>query len=147
MSHIQKRGTIALGVLFIICASIYLLNTYQKNRNSVVIGENKIYVEIADTQLEQQKGLCCREKLDANRGMLFVYEKPGEYKFWMKDTKISLDMYWINTEKKIIHIEKNVQPESYPKSFGPDKRSNYVLETNAGYADKNQIKVGDLVKF
>ncbi len=142
-----RRFYIVTAILFLFCAVSFATTTFQKNGNSVLIGDNKIYVDIAKTQLQQQKGLCCREKLDANRGMLFVYDTPGEYKFWMKDTLIPLDMYWINAEKKIIYIEKNVQPESYPVSFGPNKPAQYVLETNAGYADKRGIKVGDFVTF
>jgi uncharacterized membrane protein (UPF0127 family) len=65
----------------------------------------------------------------------------------MKDTRIPLDMYWINSEKKIIHIEHSVQPDSYPKSYGPKEPSQYVLETNAGFAKANNIQVGDVVQF
>ena len=142
-----RRFQLAISILVIFCIASYTANTFQKNRSSVLIGDNKIYVEIAKTQLQQQKGLCCREKLDVNRGMLFVYDKPGVYKFWMKDTLIPLDMYWINSDKRIIYIKKNVLPETYPQTFGPNEASKYVLETNAGYADKRGIKVGDTVSF
>lgn len=79
--------------------------------------------------------------------MLFVYDEPGDYRFWMKDTKIPLDMFWIDSNKQIVHIERDVQPSSYPKSFGSTKPAKYVLETNAGFADKYKIKNRDNVAF
>ena len=79
--------------------------------------------------------------------MLFVYNKPGDYRFWMKDTKIPLDMFWINSDKQIVHIEKDVQPSSYPESFGSEEPAQYVLETNAGFAKKYQIQNRDIVAF
>lgn len=106
-----------------------------------------VSVEIAKTSQEKQQGLCCRDSLPENRGMLFVYEKPGDYRFWMKDTRIPLDMYWISFEKKIVHIEQNVQPNSFPKHFGSGIKAQYVLETNAGFAKKHNVQVGDTVEF
>lgn len=79
--------------------------------------------------------------------MLFVYDMPGSYAFWMKDTRIPLDIMWLNSEKEIVHIESNVQPASYPKTFVPKMPAQYVLETNAGYAQKYTIKIGDRVEF
>lgn len=118
-----------------------------KNQNILVVKKVSVEIEVARTQLEKEKGLCCRDYLPKDSGMLFVYDKPGNYRFWMRDTRIPLDMYWINSQKKIIHIEKNVQPESYPKSFGPAASSQYILETNAGFASAHSIVVGDSVSF
>lgn len=133
-------------VLYVV--SFFLLHSYHQNNEKLLkINGTKIVIEIATSSQEKQKGLCCRDSLPENQGMLFVYEKPGNYRFWMKDTRIPLDMYWISSEKKIVHIEDNVQPESYKKSFGTDIPSQYVLETNAGFAKKHNIRVGDTVEF
>lgn len=111
------------------------------------IGDSTLRIEIAKTQNQKETGLCCRTGLDENAGMLFVYDKPGIYHFWMKDTKIPLDMYWIDAQKTIIFIEHSVQPESYPKSFGPETSAQYILETNAGYAKTHNITIGETVIF
>ena len=123
--------------------------TLSQNRKSTSLSvKNQVLqVDMAYSAQEQQHGLCCRDSLEPDAGMLFVYDKPGDYRFWMKDTRIPLDMYWVNTEKKIVHIEENVQPESYPKSFGSPKPAQYILETNAGFAKKHNIKVGDKIRF
>lgn len=131
---------VGLSVLFFAIKS-------QNELPSVEIGDVVIPVEIAKSSQEKQKGLCCRDSLPENQGMLFVYEKPGNYRFWMKDTRIPLDMYWISSEKKIVYIEQNVQPSSFPKQFGPDIEAQYVLETNTGFAIKHAIRVGDTVEI
>ncbi|HMS31093.1 MAG TPA: DUF192 domain-containing protein [Candidatus Saccharibacteria bacterium] len=142
------RRLLVGAVAFIVGLSVlFFAIKSQNDLPSVNIGDVVIPVEIATSSQEKQKGLCCRNSLPENQGMLFVYEKPGNYRFWMKDTRIPLDMYWISSEKKIVHIEENVQPESYKKSFGTDVPSQYVLETNAGFAKQHNIRVGDTVEF
>jgi uncharacterized membrane protein (UPF0127 family) len=93
---------------------------------TVRVNDVSISVELAQSSIEKSKGLCCRDWLGEDSGMLFVYDKPGDYRFWMKDTRIPLDMYWINGEKSIVHIEENVQPGSYPKSFSSPKPAQYT---------------------
>lgn len=119
----------------------------QINTSSVEINNRKIDVEIAKTSQKQKLGLCCRDSLAEDKGMLFVYDNSAVRKFWMKDTRIPLDMYWLDEQNKIIYIEHSVQPESYPKSFGSDLPSRYVLETNAGYAKTHGIQVGQTVEL
>ncbi len=114
---------------------------------SLRIAKIVINVKTAKTSQDQRRGLCCRDHLDANAGMLFVYDQPGDYRFWMKDTRIALDMFWISSGKKVVHIEENVRPESYPKSFSSPKPAQYILETNAEFAKKHNIKIGDKVRF
>jgi hypothetical protein len=87
--------------------------------------------------------------LDENSGMIFVFnnEKPV---FWMKDTKIAIDIIWIN-DNKVVGIEKNVQPEQGKKDielkrYPAPTAIDYVLEVNAGFSDRNNIKVGTSVQ-
>ncbi len=126
---------------------IFFATKSQNDVMTVTINKAELVVEIATTSQEKTQGLCCRDSLPQNHGMLFVYEKPGTHQFWMKDTRIPLDMYWIDASKKIIHIEHSVQPETYPQTFGPEALSQYILETNAGFARAHNIRVGDMVEF
>jgi hypothetical protein len=125
---------------------VFFATTLQKN-TIITINTTKISIETATTSQKRARGLCCRSSLPKNSGMLFIYDQPGNYRFWMKDTHIALDMYWIDSKKQIIHIEHNVKPETYPKSFGTEKRAQYILETNAGFAKMHAISVGDRVDF
>lgn len=102
-----------------------------------------IFIDIAEDNISRAKGLSGRKSLKDDQGMLFVFETLGVYKFWMKDMNFPIDIIWFDGNQKIVHIEKNVLPESYPKLFGPDEETKYVLEVTAGFSVKNDLKVGD----
>ncbi len=134
-------GVISVGIL------LFFAILSQNGKETVSINSATVNIEIASSLQEKTKGLCCRDYLDENAGMLFVYSAPGDYRFWMKDTRIPLDMIWISSEKRVVHIEKSLQPSSYPQRFGSSVPSQYILETNAGWADKNNISIGDIAHF
>ena len=121
---------------------------------SIKIAGQNINVELAISLEQQQLGLSGRKGLGDNQGMLFVIDPTGSTyasieRFWMKDMLFSLDMIWIGNDHNVIYIKKNATPESYPNTFGPDSGmiSDYVLEINAGFSDKNNLKVGDKIEF
>ncbi len=114
---------------------------------SLLIGNREINIILVKTPEEREMGLSGRTNLPANTGMLFVFETPRTYGFWMKDMLFSIDMIWLSADKHIIYIEKNVKPETFPKAFSPKDPALYVLEVKAGFSDKNNIKVGDTIKF
>lgn len=100
-----------------------------------------------DTATGRQNGLSHRRPLSSDEGMLFVFEKEGFYGFWMKDMLFSIDIIWIDANLKIVHIENNVSPQTYPKVFRPTSKSLYVLEILAGQSEISNIKIGDSVKI
>lgn len=103
-------------------------------------------IEIADTDFDIQTGLMYRNSMKNNQGMLFVFEDETERYFYMKNTKIPLDLIFIDTNKNIVSFQKNAKPfdESSLPSNVPAK---YVLEINAGLVDTWQISVGDNLNF
>ena len=111
------------------------------------IGQITLNIEVADTDVEKEKGLSGREGLAENEGMLFIFDKEGYYGFWMKDMKFAVDIAWLDKNKKIIYIESDVKPETYPKIFNSPELSLFVLEIPAGFLVKNNIKISDQVAF
>jgi len=117
---------------------------------SVKIAGRAVSVELAITAKQKMQGLSSRLGLKDNAGMLFVFHTVGKYPFWMKDMKFPIDIIWINGELdalEVVYIEKNAKPESFPNIFGGTADSKYVLEVNAGFSEKNSLKVGDKIKF
>lgn len=108
-----------------------------------------VYVEIADEQHEQNQGLMFRENLEWDRGMFFVFEDERMLSFWMKNTLIPLDMLFIDADFRIVDIKENVSPckEDPCPSYPSKKPAKYVLEVNAGFVLKNDIKIDDMVSF
>lgn len=119
--------------------------------NQVKIAGQTLDVELALTVAEQNQGLSGRKELKENEAMLFVFDAPGRYSFWMKDMNFPIDMIWIAEENlgdlRVVYIKKNAEPDSYPNSFGPKKDAQYVLETVSGFSEKHGLKEGDPVEF
>lgn len=119
-----------------------LSSTFVKIRNLT------INVDLAITPDQQEKGLSIKNSLNDSQGMLFPFDKPGDYAFWMKDMKFPIDIIWINPQNKIVHIEKNLQPCIFfllCPSYSPHADSKYVLEVNSNFTTRNNITVGDSV--
>ena len=145
---------IALGAFYRLLGSNQSLVSTRQNAaatiadvSNVVIHGTTYSVELAVNEAERERGLGGRESLAPNTGMLFIFDKPDQYGFWMKDTLVPLDMIWISEDKHIVYIEKNVQPSTYPTIFSPDEDALYVLEVPAGDTDKNLFQVGDQVSI
>mgnify|MGYP000849655004 FL=1 len=103
-------------------------------------------IEIAATEAACTQGLMYRESMAENRGMLFDPKGPSETPFWMKNTYIPLDIIFIDKDKKIMHIAKNNTPFT-EEMIAPNGIYRYVLELNAGQAEKHNLKIGDLVQW
>lgn len=109
----------------------------------VAIGEKRYYLEIADSNVEREKGLGGRESLCEECGMLFVFEKPGRYAFWMKDMRFPLDIIWL-LGNEVVFVAPNVSPD-FSGVIDPSAFADRVIEINAGAA--SELKTGERVKF
>ena len=106
----------------------------------------KFDIEIAEGIEETAQGLMYRNGIKENRGMLFIFPNEDYRGFYMKNTRFSLDIIFINSKKEIIHIHKNAKP--YNLSSIPSKGlAKYVFEIKAGMSNKLGIKKGDKIKY
>ena len=108
-----------------------------------------ITAELAVTTEERQLGLMHRKKIDPDQGMLLVFEQENYYSIWMKNMKIPLDLLFLDGEKRIVHIERNVPPckENPCPSYSSRFPALYVLELKAGSADEHKLKMYDRIEF
>ncbi|HIA91857.1 TPA: DUF192 domain-containing protein [Candidatus Saccharibacteria bacterium] len=114
---------------------------------SFTVGEQTFDLLVADEPHEQITGLSGREGLDDDRAMLFVFDESAQHGIWMKDMLFSIDIVWLNSEKRVVHIESNISPDTYPRIFKPEENSKYVIEFNAGAVAKLGLSAGDTVEF
>lgn len=108
------------------------------------LGNSKITIdlEIADNEYRRQLGLMNRPSMEENQGMLFIFPVEQMQSFWMRNTLISLDMIFVNKNKKIVTIHKNTKilsSQSYPSS----EPAMYVIEVDGGFTDRHHIVTGD----
>lgn len=146
----MKRKTLLVIFLSLIFFSAISLIFYAERKKQVCFKDNCFNVELAKTAEERSRGLMFRESLDSDKGMLFIFDKEGEYPFWMKNTLIPLDIIWINAKEEVVFISDNTQPckEEFPcLSINPGKNAKYVLEVNGGVAEKIGLKIGDKISI
>ena len=110
----------------------------------------ELSAEIPTTQELMGKGLAVKNELKENESMLFVFDKPEKHSFWMKDMKFPIDIIWIHSDGKIVHIEENLEPCPLViicPSYTPNADSQYVLETVAGFTQRHNISLGTNIDF
>ena len=118
----------------------------------VIVGEEVIRVDVADTPSLQSKGLGGRKRLAPNAGMLFVYTEKGRHAFWMRGMYIPIDIIWLDN-RRVVHIERDVPPpppgtpESKLTTYASPSPANLVLELAAGRAKSLGLKLGSQVTF
>lgn len=117
------------------------------NSGQVTVGNNTWQVEIVRTEAEREAGLSNRQTLYHKKGMLFAFEKNTVQTFWMKDMLIPIDMIFFDENWKIVLIESDLQPNTFPKTFGQGVKSKFVLEINAGESQNFGLQVGDQASF
>lgn len=118
------------------------------NRPTASINGHVFLIELAKTEAERERGLSYRPSLPQDQGMLFLFESPGKYSFWMKDMHFALDMIYIKGDT-VMQIFENVPPPDSSKQilpiYTPQSNVDKVLEINAGLSQKYGIKIGDRI--
>jgi hypothetical protein len=169
----KNRKTVIIAVVLIAALGLYLLNPIlfnpktktptisdksitmepQFSREGVLAFTNAakdtirlVDIEIADNDPERSQGMMYRSNMTYDRAMLFVMEYERQQSFWMRNTKMSLDILYVDGNFEIVTIYKHTQPysESPIPSF---KKAKYVVETAAGFCDRFGIEEGNFIAF
>jgi uncharacterized membrane protein (UPF0127 family) len=107
-------------------------------------------VEVADDEAERERGLMFRDSMPVDHGMLFVHERDEPQAYWMKNTKIPLDILYFDSSRKFVSVQKRVPPCSAGNQCPPyasEGSVRYVLELNAGQAEALGVAKGDEITF
>jgi len=112
---------------------------------SVELGGKTFAVEIADTREKQALGLMFRDSMPDDQGMLFIFPNQAPRSFWMKNTRIPLDIMYFDKELKMVSISADTPPCKITRcpSYPSKAPAMYVLELNAGAAKKLGVGEGD----
>ena len=153
----MQKKLFLTGLLIIVLASLALalsevapptteVRPPEAKKEKIISFEaGSIRVQIADSQKEREKGLSSRKNLASDEGLLFIFEKPGFYGFWMKDMTFPIDIIWLDENLRIVHVEKNISPETFPTIFSSPIPSQYVLEINSGLSDQLGLTAGSKI--
>ncbi len=110
----------------------------------VEIHGHRFSVEVADTPDKRALGLMYRRELADDHGMWFVFEREQPLSFWMKNTRIPLDMLFFDQQMRLVKLHENVPPCRRIRcpSYASGRPARYVLEINAGLSRKLGIREG-----
>ncbi len=108
----------------------------------VHVGTATVHADVANTPALREQGLSGRAALAPDTGMWFVFDKPDFYTFWMPDMHFAIDMVWFDAGLRVVYVQPDATPGSYPKTFAPTAPAQYVLEVPAGYATAHGIAPG-----
>jgi uncharacterized membrane protein (UPF0127 family) len=122
-----------------------------RSRTVTLPGGQTVKAEMKMHRQDILTGMKYRESLPPDRGMLFMYGKPGAYSFWMYEVKIPLDIIWMDQNRRIVEIYQNAQPCPGPPEkclvYGGSRESMYVLELAGGMVKRYNLAVGQQLDF
>lgn len=138
---------LALAAALLTGPASALVEKFETDRLAIRTGEGEVHaftVELAKTPAQRSQGLMYRRELARDRGMLFLYPRPGYRSMWMKNTYVPLDMLFIKADGRIVHVERRTVPESL-RSISAGERVSAVLELRGGVTARLGIEEGDRV--
>jgi uncharacterized membrane protein (UPF0127 family) len=139
----------AMRVLLVFCG-LALAGCASGNGMWVELGGQRYAIEIADDDAERARGLMFRDELAVDHGMLFIHERQEPLAYWMKNTKIPLDILYFDDALKLVSQQRDIPPCSLGDRCPPypsNAPARYVLELNAGEAARIGLKDGAELKF
>lgn len=119
---------------------------YRLDKQLIVNG-HYLNAELASNYAEQTQGLSGRACLGSSQAMLFQFNQPGYYPFWMKNMRFAIDIVWLDQAKQVVDIAPSVSPRTYPHTFSNSQPAQYVVEMAAGQAQKLGIGTGSNINF
>ncbi len=142
--------------MFIFSCTILLGSTFLYSKLNANIYDKQYFLHfpqkdvsliVVNSAESRSRGLGGMKSISDDQAMLFVFDEPAKYGIWMKDMNFTIDIFWLDEFKKIVTIQHNISPDTYPKIFYPESESSYVLETKGGFAKKNNLEVGNVLGF
>ena len=109
----------------------------------------RLSVEVAETEAARARGLMFRRQaaFADDEGMLFVFDVPGRYAFWMKNVRAPLDIVWLDEASRIVWIVEDAPPcDADPcPIYEPPGEASMVVEVAGGFTRRHGVTVGDAV--
>ncbi|MDD5557619.1 MAG: DUF192 domain-containing protein [bacterium] len=115
-------------------------------RATLTAGGKAARVEVARRPHEQARGLMFRRRLGEDEGMLFVYDSPQTLCFWMKNTRLPLDIAFMDAGGRITQVER-MRPHDAGTRHCSETPAQFALEMNRGWFERNGVGVGDRVEL
>jgi uncharacterized membrane protein (UPF0127 family) len=140
-------AVVALALLLVVMLGISLAQKMMQPKTTLRLGDGIFTTYVAATNETRTKGLGGTKPLEPNQALLMVFDRDAKWSIWMKDVSYPIDVVWVDANKRVVHIVKNMPPDSYPDQFTPEKPARFVFEFPAGTVERKAIKVGAEARF
>ena len=147
MKSMERKFRISVGLM--ICLTLTIISNSCIANPSLSIREAHFELTLAITPEEHAKGLMQQTHLNEQQGMLFIYQQPQHLSFWMKNTKIPLDILFFDEAGQLLEIHKEIPPcaKTPCKTYENKHPAQYILEIRGGLSDKHHLKPGDVFEL
>lgn len=145
----RRLSRIIVFVLVALIGIFYYKNLLYQTTTVVVNGYSLRVLEAASDQ-QRQRGLSKRKRLAENQGMLFIFSQEQPLAFWMKDMQFPIDIIWLDSKKRVVHMEQNLPPcppNGTCPAYQPNVLAQYGLETTAGFVQKHHVVLGQVINW
>lgn len=151
MLRVFLSAVLALSALLSGCRTSDPVRDFSATEVTLPNG-TKIKAEVMFHPTDLARGMMFRDSLAPDRGMLFIHRQPGHYAYWMYQTRIPLDIIWMDRGKRIVEISPNTPPCTSTSArqcpqYGGHEEAMYVLELAAGMAAKYGLGKGQEIQF
>ena len=135
--------------IFFMTIAVLICSSCIANEPYVVLRGQRFTVELAETEDKQALGLMFRDSMADDHGMLFLFPVEATRRFWMRNTRIPLDIFYFDAELRLVSVAVDVQPCRTPQcpSYPSEGPAQYVLELNAGKAAELSVRRGDVLEL
>lgn len=156
MNVMLYASVIVLSLVLVYWFVIYKSDTttFKGKHVTVSLANQTIKAELALTEAQRAKGLMFRNTLPQGSGMFFVFPNQAKHSFWMANTKVPLDIIWLNKDLEIVYISQDTPActqtgtlKSLCTTYTPTTAAKYVLEVNAGFVKQYSVKTGDKLEI
>jgi uncharacterized membrane protein (UPF0127 family) len=135
---------IGVFLLFALSVTVHGPDVSQKYAN-VYLGGEEFLMQVANTPKAREQGLSDTKRLNEKEGMIFSFDTPDPACFWMKDMEYNLDIIWLDANQRVLHIENDLSPSTYPNSYCSPEPATYVLEVNGATVKNLHVQLGDQI--
>ncbi|MGC9970221.1 MAG: DUF192 domain-containing protein [Bryobacteraceae bacterium] len=149
----MRRMLPAAGLILLLGGCGHEAATFEDYQARLVTFPNgkQVRAESMLTDADRSRGMMFRDSIAPDRGMLFFHTALGKYKYWMYQTRIPLDIIWMDRDRRIVEISADTPPCTTEAgecpNYGGNYEALYVLELGGGMAAKYGLKVGDSLRF
>lgn len=146
-AHRLPALVVTLAIVAILGLGLSFVQQIARPKTTLFLGDGVFTAILAQTPDTRTQGLSGTSQLAADQAMLFAFTHDDRWSIWMKDMNYPIDVVWLDADKHVVYIVKNMAPDTYPKQYAPERAARYVVELPAGTVEAKSIGLNSVARF